>query len=150
MKATCRSVSRACSSGSLKRSFSERISAPPGSRDWRIRVSSSRRCSGAMNCRVKFIATTEAGWNARARISPSITSTGSSSWNIESWALRYCRQRSTMAAELSMAITRQPSLRTWRRRACVTAPSELPRSYRAVFGWANWAASTPRFSTIVG
>ena len=33
-----------------------------------------------------------AGW-----MSPSITSTGSSSWNIESWPLRYSRQRSTIA-----------------------------------------------------
>jgi hypothetical protein len=45
-------------------------------------------------------------------MSPSITSTGSNSWNIESWPLRYSRQRSTMAAELSTAMTRQPSVRT--------------------------------------
>ncbi|MNP62021.1 hypothetical protein D3C76_1572610 [compost metagenome] len=81
-----------------------------------------------MNCRVKFNATTEAGWNSSARMSPSITSTGSNSWNIESWPLRYSRQRSTMAAELSTAMTRQPSVRTCRRRAWVTAPSDEPRS----------------------
>ncbi|CNL45141.1 Uncharacterised protein [Mycobacterium tuberculosis] len=81
-----------------------------------------------MNCSVKFSATTEAGWNCSARISPSITSTGSSSWNIESWPLRYSRQRSTIAVELSTAITRQPSVRTWRRKAWVTAPRDEPRS----------------------
>ncbi|MNE81793.1 hypothetical protein D3C80_1784660 [compost metagenome] len=99
---------------------------------------------------MKFIATTEAGSKGRARISASSTCTGSNSWNIESWAVRYWRQRSTMAAELSTAITRQPSLRTWRRNDCVTAPSEAPRSYSAVCGWAKRAASTPRFSTMVG
>ncbi|MCY1312380.1 hypothetical protein D9M70_628000 [compost metagenome] len=115
-----------------------------------MRVSKARRCSGLMNCKVKFSATREVGWNSRARMSASITSTGNSSWNIESWACRYSRQRSTMALELSTAITRQSSICTCRRRAWVTAPSELPRSYSTLCGWANWLASTPIFSTMVG
>ncbi|MNC64430.1 hypothetical protein D3C75_1146320 [compost metagenome] len=70
-------------------------------------------------------------------MSASSTSTGSNSWNIESWACRYSRQRSTIALELSTATTRQSSVCTWRRSAWLTAPSEQPRSYSALCGWAN-------------
>ena len=91
-------------------------------------VSNCKRCSGWINCSVKFSATKEVGCNCKPRISASMTSTGNSSWNIESWACRYSLQRSTMALELSTAITLQSLQVTWRRNAWVTAPSEQPRS----------------------
>ena len=88
-----------------------------------MRASSASRPAGGMNCSVKFSVTSEASPSEVSHTSSQRISTGTGEVSVATIA----RQRSTMSAELSIPITRQPA-GAFCRIASVEAPSEQPRS----------------------